>query len=54
MSNTDIMASYLTRISQVGDELTIVGEEVKDDELVRTTLNGFLEKWAPFLNGVVA
>jgi hypothetical protein len=32
----------------------VVGEEVKDDELVRTTLNGFSEKWAPFVKGVVA
>jgi hypothetical protein len=41
MSNTDTMASYLTKISQVRDELTIVGEVVKYDELVRTTLNDF-------------
>jgi hypothetical protein len=32
----------------------VVGEEVNDYELVRTTLNGFLEKWAPFVKGVVA
>jgi hypothetical protein len=48
------VASYLTRISQVCDELTVVGEVVKDDELVRTTLNGFSEKWASFVKRVVA
>jgi hypothetical protein len=31
-----------------------VGEEIKDDELLRTTLNGFLEKWALFVKGLVA
>jgi hypothetical protein len=54
MSKTDTVASHLTRISQVHDELTTVGEEVKDDELVRTDLNGFLEKWASFVKGFVA
>jgi hypothetical protein len=41
ISKTDTVASYLTRISQVHDELTTVGEVIKDDELVRTTLCGF-------------
>jgi hypothetical protein len=54
MSKTDTVASYLTRISQVRDELTTVREEVKDDEVARTTLNGFSEKWALFMKGVVA
>jgi hypothetical protein len=54
MSKTNTMTSYLTRISQICDELTAVGEVVKDDELVRTALNGFSEKWASFVKGVVA
>jgi hypothetical protein len=54
MSKTDKVASYLNRISQVRDELMIVGEVIKDDELVRTALNGFSKKWAPFVKGVVA
>jgi hypothetical protein len=44
MSKTNRVASYLAKISQVRDELTTVGEVVKDDELVRTTLNWFSEK----------
>lgn len=48
------MASCLTKISQICDELGAVGEKVKDEELVRRTLNGFSEKWAPFVKGVVA
>jgi len=43
MSKSDIVVSYLTGISQAHDELTTIGEVVNDDELVRTTLNGFLE-----------
>jgi hypothetical protein len=54
MSKTNTVTSYLTRISQVHDELSVVGEEVKDDELARTALNGFSKKWASFMKGVVA
>lgn len=42
--NTDIMTSYLTKISQVHDELVVVGETMLNLELVRTSVNGFLEK----------
>jgi len=53
MSKTDTVTSYLIKISQVHDELSVVGEEVKDDELLRTTLNGFSKKWDLFVKGVV-
>jgi hypothetical protein len=49
MSKTDTVASYLTRISLVRDELTVVGEVVKDDELVRTTMKGFSKKRPSFV-----
>ena len=48
------MSSYLTRITQVRDELSTVGEAISDGELVRTALNGFLEKWDTFVKGVVS
>ena len=40
MVKGESMLSYLTRISQVRDELATVEEVVPDSELVRTTLNG--------------
>ena len=40
MTKTDTVASYLTKITQVRDELGVVGETISDNELVRTTLNG--------------
>jgi hypothetical protein len=54
MSRSDTIASYLTRITQVRDELATVGEAVSEQELVRTTLNGFTKPWAPFVKGIVA
>ena len=41
MSKTNTIATYLTRITQVRDELAAIGETVDDHELVRTALNGF-------------
>ena len=46
--------SYLTRITQVRDELGAVGEVIHDVELVRTTLNGVTKPWAVFVESVVA
>ena len=39
MANAEGVISYLTRISQVRDELAAMGEVVPGSELVRTTLN---------------
>jgi putative lipoic acid-binding regulatory protein len=46
MTKLDIMTSYLTKITQVCDQLEVVGEVVSDEELVRMTLNGFSKPWA--------
>jgi hypothetical protein len=40
MTKIDTTTSYLTKITQVCDELGAVGETVGDHELVRTALNG--------------
>lgn len=53
ISKNDTMASNLTRVSQIRDQLGAIGEKVKDEELIRTTMNGFSKKWDPFVKGVV-
>ena len=40
MSKGEGMASYLTKITQVRDELAAVREVVESTEMVRTALNG--------------
>ena len=40
MGKGEGMASYLTKITQVRDELAVVGEAIGNVEMVRTTLNG--------------
>ena len=49
MTAADIVTTYLTKISQVRDELGVVGKKVEDEELVRYALNGFTAKWHTFV-----
>ena len=44
-----VVMSYLTRISQVRDELAAIGVVVTGPERVRTTLNGMTQPWAVFV-----
>ena len=41
--------AYLTRISQVRDELAAIGVVVIGPELVRTALNGVTPPWVVFV-----
>lgn len=54
MIDTNIVATYLTKISQVRDALGVAGEKVEDEELVQHALNRFTTKRHTFLEGVVA
>jgi hypothetical protein len=54
MARGDIVASYLTKFTQIRDELVAVGEVVDEIELVRIALNGFTKQWDAFVGGVVA
>ena len=54
MVESESVTSYLTRVTQIRDELSATGEVINDDELVRVSLNGFSEKWDIFVKGVVS
>ena len=54
MAKWEVAISYLTRISQVRDELAAVGEVVPNAELVRTAMNGVSKLWSMFVQGLVA
>ena len=44
---------YLSRFTQVRDELAIVGDVTPEEELVRIALNGFGKQWDVFVKCVV-
>lgn len=54
MTKTDTISSYLTKITQVREELAAVEETVQGSDLIRTTLGGFPKKWEVFVDGIVA
>lgn len=49
MQKGEDVTSYLSRIQGIRDELTVVGEEPLESELVRTTLNRFSKEWRTFV-----
>jgi hypothetical protein len=53
MAKGESVATYLTRVAQVKDELAVVGEVIPDSELVRIALKGFTKKWEVFMKCVV-
>ena len=54
MNKSKIVASYFTRIQQVHDELSVVGEAVVDSDLVKVALKGCTRQWATFMIGILA
>ena len=54
MARGESVTAYLTRVSQVQDELAAVGETVDSAELIRVALNGFSKSWETFVWGIVA
>ena len=48
------MQSYFTRVSQIKEQLEAVKEEVKNEEVVITTLNGLPGSWDSFIKGMCA
>eukprot|EP00253_Pinus_taeda_P007198 PITA_07198 len=50
----DSVAGYLTKITNVRDELAIVGEVIPPTELVRIAVNGLPRSWMNFADGVYA
>ena len=53
MGKGEGMASYLTKITQVRDELATVGEVVGIPEMVHTTPNGVSEQWTVFFQTII-
>ena len=54
MIKSEGMTSYLTRLSQVRDEIAIIGVKVSDAEMVRIASKGFTNEWNPFIKRIVS
>jgi hypothetical protein len=54
MTISDSVNNYLMKVSQIHDQLVMVGEKVLDAELVNMELNGFLSSWKTFVKCIYA
>ena len=54
MAKGEGVVPYLTRLTQIRDELGAVGSNTEDEELVQIALNGFSKPSDTFVKGVVA
>ena len=45
--------SYLTRMSQIKDELVAIGDTVAEKKLVKIALNGFSKEWEIIVKVVI-
>ena len=53
IQNLETIKSYLTRVSQIKEQLEAVEENIKG-EIVMTTLNGLPRSWDSFIQGICA
>ena len=51
--NEETIQSYFTRVSQIKEQLEAV-DEVKNVEIMMTTLNGLPRSWDSFIQGICA
>jgi hypothetical protein len=54
MLEDESVTSFLSRFTQIRDELGAVGEVIVPNSLVRQALHSFTKPWAPFIQGIVA
>ena len=54
MAKGEGVVPYITRLTQIRDELGAVGSKTMDEEIVQISLNGFSKPWDTFVKGVVA
>ena len=54
IQNVDTIQYYFTRVSQIKEQLEVVDEEVENEEIVMTTLNGLPRTWDSFIQGICA
>ena len=50
--NSETIHPYFTRVSKIKEQLEAVEENVKEGEIVMTTMNGLPRSWDSFIQGI--
>ena len=54
MSKGEFVQDYFTRIAQIKEKLTAIGDTLDEDELFMTSLNGLTRPWDSFIQTLCA
>jgi hypothetical protein len=54
MQKGEIIQDYFSRVSQVKEQLEEIGDNLDEDELMMTTLNGLIRPWDSFIQTISA
>ena len=52
IQNVETIQSYFTRVSQIKEQIEAVDEDVENEGIVMTTLNGLPRAWDSFIQGI--
>ena len=52
MEKENTVESFFTNISQVRDQLVSIGVVVDEDDILQTTIDGFISSWDTFLDAL--
>ena len=52
MHGSELIQSYFTRVSQIKGHIEAIGDSVKEEKLVMTTMNGLPRSCDPFIKGI--
>ena len=54
IQNSELVQPYLTRVSQIKEQLEVVEENAAEGDIVMTSLNGLPRSWDSFIQGISA
>ena len=54
MSHGESIQNYFTRVSQIKEQLEAIGDNLDEDEMVMTALNGITRPWESFIQMMCA
>ena len=54
IQKVETMQSYFTRVSQIKEQLEVIGDIVEEAEIVMTTLNSLPREWESFIKEICA
>jgi hypothetical protein len=52
MQKGEMIQEYFSRISEIKEQLKVIGDTIDEDEFVMTALNGLARSWDAFIQSI--